>query len=83
MWCKRVRKFVIDNGGNISVTNPALFIWHENKNLIGAIYVHVVHVDDFLCSGNEFFFNHTIFKLRATFSFGKEENDCFRSTGLY
>ena len=54
MWYKRVRKFVIDSRGKILVTDPALFMWHENKNLIGFICVHV----DNLCSGNEFFFNH-------------------------
>ena len=37
---------------------------------------------DFLCSENKFFFNHIIFKLRQTFSLGKEENDCFRYFGL-
>ena len=30
----------------------------------------------------KFFFNHIIFKLRQTFSFGKEKNDCFRYLGL-
>ena len=54
-------------------------MWHENKNLICVIYIHV---DDFLCSGNKIFFNHITFKLRQTFSFGKEENDCFRYLGL-
>ena len=54
-------------------------MWHENKNLIGVI---CVHVDDFSCSGNKFFFIHTIFILHQTFSFGKEENDCFRHLGL-
>ena len=54
-------------------------MWQENKNLIGVI---CVHVDDYSCSGNKFFFSHTIFILRQTFSFGKEENDCFRHLGL-
>ena len=54
-------------------------MWHENKNLICVI---CIHVDDFLCSGNKIFFNHITFKLRQTFSFGKEENDCFRYLGL-
>ena len=54
-------------------------MWHENKNLIGVI---CVHVDDFSCSGNKFFFIHTIFILHQTFSFGKEENDCSRHLGL-
>ena len=51
MRYKRVRTFDIDNAGKISVTGPALFMWHENKNLIG---VKCVHIDDFSCSGNEF-----------------------------
>ena len=72
IWYKRVQKFVTDNGGKISVTDPALFMWYEKKNLIGVI---CVHVDDFLCSGNEFLFSHITFKLCQTFSFGKEEND--------
>ena len=57
MWYKRVQKFVTDNRSKISVTD-ALLMWHENKNLISVI---CVHVDDFLYSGNKFFFNHTIF----------------------
>ena len=69
MWYKRVRKSVIDSRGKILVTDPALFMWYENKNLIGFICVHV----DNLCSGNEFFFNHIIFKLCQTFSFGRGE----------
>ena len=45
MWYEKVQKFVTDNEGKISVADPALFMWHENKNLIGVI---CVHVDDFL-----------------------------------
>ena len=34
---KRVQKFVIENGGKISSTDPALFMWHENEDLIGVM----------------------------------------------
>ena len=79
MWYKGIHKFVIENGGKISVTDPALYMWHENEDLMGVIYVHV---DDFLCSGTNMFFQNIIFKLCKTFSVGKEENNSFRYLGL-
>ena len=51
MWYKRVQKFAIENGGKISATDPALFMWHEH-DLIGVIRAHV---DDFSCSGTDVF----------------------------
>ena len=48
MWFKRVKKFVDENNGTSSITNPVLFMWYHNDKHIG---VMTVHVDDFLCPG--------------------------------
>ena len=58
MYNKRVQKFVIENRGKIFATDSAFFMWHEHGDLIG---VTCVHVDDFLCSGTNIFFQNVIF----------------------
>ena len=79
MWFKRVKKFVDENNGMSSITDPALFIWHHNDKLFG---VMTVHVDDFLCAGTDLLYRSVILKLRETFSVGREENCNFRYLGL-
>ena len=79
MWFKRVKKFVNENNGMSSITDPALSMWYHNDKLFG---VMTVHVDDFLCAGTDLLYRSVILKLRETFSVGREENCNFRYLGL-
>ena len=75
----KVQKFIIKNGSKISATDTALFIRHENEDLIDII---CVHIDDFLCSRTNMFFQNVIFKLCKTFSIWKEKNNLSTYLGL-
>ena len=78
-WYSRVCEFVAKNNGKISKFDPALFMWHDKNNIIGLI---AVHVDDFLCTGENSFLESILTKLQKSFSVGKEEQKCFRFLGL-
>ena len=68
------------NNGKISKFDPALFMWHDkNNNIIGLI---ALHVDDFLCNGENSFLESILRKLRKSFSAGKEEQKRFGFLGL-
>ena len=79
MWFKRVKKFVDENNGMSSITDPPLFMCHHNDKLMG---VMTVHVDYFLRARTDSFYLNIISKLRETFSVGREENCNFRYLGL-
>ena len=79
MWFKKVKKFVDENNGTSSITDPALFLSHHNDKLIG---VMTVQVDDFLCAGTDLFYLNIISKLRETLSVGREKHCNFRHLGL-
>ena len=71
----KVQKFIIKNGSKISATDTALFIRHENEDLIDIICVHLftykyVHIQN------------VIFKLCKTFSIWKEKNNLSTYLGL-
>ena len=71
---------VYENNGKISKFDPALFMQYDkNNNIIGLI---AVHVDDFLCTGENSFLESISTKLRKLISVGKEEQKCFRFLGL-
>ena len=74
-WYEKVRKSMEGLNGKMSVLDNALFMWHKNGVLIGMI---AVHVDDFLCAGNDIFLKKVKPCLGDTFSVGKEE-----ATGLH
>ena len=66
--------------GKMSVLDDALFMWHKNGVLIGMV---AVHVEDFLCAGNDMFLKKVKPCLGDTFSVGKEEATTFRYIGLH
>ena len=79
MWFKRVKKFVDENKGTSSITDPVLFMLHHNDKLIGVMTVQEqIYSRNFLCAGTDLFYLNIISKLRATFSVGSEENCNFR-----
>ena len=79
-WYEKVRKSMEGLNGKMSVLDNALFMWHKNGVLIGMI---AVHVDDFLCAGNDIFLKKVKPCLGDTFSVGKEEATTFRYIGLH
>lgn len=46
VWYKWVKNVLYENGGDLSITDPVLFMWHHNMKFIGVMTVHV----DFLCA---------------------------------
>ena len=64
MWFKRVKKFVNENNGMSSITDPALSMWYHNDKLFG---VMTVHVDDFLCTGADLFYELSYWNLEKHF----------------
>ena len=52
MWFKRVKQIVYESSRTLSITDPALSMWHHNDKLIGVI---TVHVDGSLCAGKNVF----------------------------
>jgi hypothetical protein len=60
-----------------------VFEWYKNGVLIGMV---AVHVEDFLCAGNDMFLKKVKPCLGDTFSVGKEEKEeatTFRYIGLH
>ena len=55
-------------------------MWHDKNNKI--IELIAVHVEDFLCTGENSSLESILTKLRKSFSVGKEEQKCFRFLGL-
>ena len=79
-WYEKVRKSMEALNGKMSVLDNALFMWHKNGVLIGMV---AVHVEDFLCAGNDMFLKKVKPCLGDTFSVGKEEATTFRYIGLH
>ena len=63
----------------MSKADPSLFYYNCNNELQRII---TIHVDDFLCSGNENFFKNIISRIHDEFIVGKEYNTAFRYLGL-
>ena len=78
-WYGRVKSFLLQNKGKISVADPAVFYWHNGTELLGII---CVHVHDFLWAGVADFENGIVDNLRMTFKIGKEETERFKYIGL-
>ena len=69
-WYSSIKKFMLSVGGKMSKLDSALFIWHNGKDLLGVI---AVHVDDLLCAGTADFEGSVLTQLRKTFLIGKED----------
>ena len=78
-WYSRIREFVAENDGTVSKLDPALFMWHKENKFISTIGIHV---DDFLCAGENSFMSSIRTKLNESFLLGKEEVECFHFLGL-
>ena len=67
------------NSRTIYKNDPLLFLWYnESDELIGYI---LVHIDDFLSTGNQGFHKTIITKLRGKFLIGKEDKLNFKYLG--
>lgn len=69
MWYKRGEKFVREGGDKSSITDAALFVWHNNKHL-----PNIMSVPVFSCARTELFYQKAILKLCTTFSVSKKQN---------
>ena len=78
-WYSKIREFVAENDGTVSKLDPALFMLHKKNKLISIIGIHV---DDFLCAGENSFISSIRSKLNESFLLGKEEVECFHFLGL-
>ena len=79
-WYTKVKKFVTDNNGIISKIDPSLFLWYNTKQAV--VGIMTIHVDDFLCTGDNGFIESFISKLQENFAVGKIETKCFKYLGL-
>ena len=71
MWYKWVKKFVYGNGGNSSITDPALFMWHCNNKLS---CIMTVHEDNFLCARTDsYFIKMTSINCKKYFQLGEKK----------
>ena len=70
-WYGRVKSFLLQNNGKMSVADPAVFYWHNGTVLLGIICVHVADFE-----------NDIVSNLRLTFKNGKEETESFKYIGL-
>ena len=78
-WYGRVKSFLLQNKGKMSVANPAVFYLHYGTELLGII---CVHVDDFLWAGVADFENDIANNLRLTFKIGEEETESLKYIGI-
>ena len=77
-WYLRVKEELLNLGGNVSSTDPGIFYWKENNELICIL---VCHVDDIVYGGT-MFENSVIQKLRQIFKFGCEDSEVFTYIGI-
>ena len=78
-WYDRVKSFLLQNKGKMSVADPAVFYWHNDTELLG---IFSVHVDDFLWADVADFENDIVNNLGLTFKTGKEETESSKYVGL-
>ena len=64
-WYTRVKKFVTESNSVISKIDPSLFIWCNTKQ--GVVGLMAIHVDDFLCIGDNDFIESILSKLHDNF----------------
>ena len=68
-WYTSVKKFVTDSNSVVSEIVPSLFIWCNTKQEV--VSLMAMHVDDFLCTGDNDFIESLISKLQDNFVFAK------------
>lgn len=78
-WYLSVRNCLIELGCVQSKTEPAFFFWMQNGIVSGFF---IMHVDDFLCSGDQAFDEQVIAKITAKFTVGRRETNIFVYLGI-
>ena len=66
-------------GATVCRSDPSVFVWHSDSELIGIL---CTHVDDFLFVGTQFFIENIIAPLKQTFTIGTECCTAFKYLGL-
>ena len=77
-WYLRVKEELINLGGNTSSTDPGIFYWKENNELID---ISICHVDNIVYRGTTKFENSVNQKLKQIFKFGCEDSEVFTYLG--
>ena len=78
-WYMAVRETLLSMGMKSVSGDDAFFYLNKNGELHGLC---ILHVDDFLLGGNQYFYNLVQSKLIGKFTFGKIEIEKFKFTGL-
>ena len=78
-WYLRLRSELIKLGATPSIHDQGIFCWFDEHHIIYGILT--VFVDDIIHGGNEKF-HIIITKLKSTFSFGEENEQCFKYIGI-
>ena len=78
-WYLRLKKTLLDNSFQRCKYDGALFYLIKDSKLIGLVGVHV---DDFLCTGDDNFMTNIIPKVLEKFVIGKAEDQAFMYTGF-
>ena len=74
-WFYTVRTFLLKMNCKQIRSDPAAYYCYNGENLVG---VFLMHVDDFIWSGNKWFENTIINNVRRTFKIREESCDIFK-----
>ena len=78
-WYFTIKGFLLKMGCQQLKTDPAAFYCYQKEELVG---IFLMHVDDFLWGGTEWFAKNVIDELRKTFKIQEQNNSTFRYIGM-
>ena len=78
-WYASISQFLISVGCQVSLYDKALFSFHHNNKLCG---LTLLHVDDFIFSGNQKFLDTVIKPLKKKYEISKHESQIFKYIGI-
>ena len=78
-WYLSVREVLLKLGCQQSNLDKAVFRWYEKEELLGVI---LLHVDDFVFTGNDLFHSKVTEKVVSEFKVGMRKSGAFKYVGL-
>ena len=79
LWYIRVKQEMVKLGACSPRVDPAYFVWRKEGEVIGILSSHV---DDFLYTGETYYENNIISKLKQSFEISSESQDMFAYLGI-